>query len=306
VETDKATTELESIAEGLLLKQLVPEGALAGSGSPVAWIGAPGESVEETAAPPEATRRVAPIVANLALKLGVDLGGVTGTGAGGAITREDVLKADKGGDGAKRTAPSRVQDAVARAVARSNAEIPHLRVAASIEMSAVEPARKGKAFYDAVFLKAIALAAGTVPLSGTNARGIALAIDRNGGLYLPVVQDPAKKPLSALAGEIEGLVTRAVSGTLPPDEPGGASIALSNLGMYPVDWFEAMIFPGHSMIVALGRVEDRPVAMNGVVGIRRMATVVVSADHRAINGRAAAEFLAALKHIVESGQILLL
>ncbi|MCX6624618.1 MAG: E3 binding domain-containing protein [Acidobacteria bacterium] len=177
IETDKAATELECIAEGVLLKRLAVDGALVESGVPIAWVGNPGEQLPvETpveaavAAPREAqveklAPKVAPIIANLAAKLGVDLARVTGSGDGGTITREDVIRAGKEPASkpvtANRVEPlSRAQAAVARAVEKSNSEIPHLRVAASLDMTAVEalraelPAGGRKAFYDALLLAA--------------------------------------------------------------------------------------------------------------------------------------------------------
>ena len=78
-------------------------------------------------------------------------------------------------------------------------------------------------------------------------------------------------------------------------------MTLSNLGMYPVDWFEAIIFPGQSTILSLGAIERRPVVVENLIEIRPTATVCLAADHRLINGRIAAEFLTKLKEIVESG-----
>jgi pyruvate dehydrogenase E2 component (dihydrolipoamide acetyltransferase) len=321
VETDKANVDLESIADGVLLRILMPAGALATSAQPLAWIGAAGEPIESevAAAPtphltasPEAitgpalppARRVAPMVANLAAKLGVDLSAIQGSGAGGVITREDVVRAGHNKPAAA-SPPLRVQAAVACAVERSAAEIPHLRVAASIEMTAVAAAKTGGAFYDAVFLKAMALACREAPLTAeAGADAIALAIDVNGQLYLPVIRHTAAQPLEAIQTAIEAASARCASGALKPADIGGASLALSNLGMYPVDWFEAIVFPGHAAILALARVEDRAVVCAGKLEIRKMTTVVLAADHRVINGRMAARFLAALKQAVESGQVL--
>lgn len=77
-------------------------------------------------------------------------------------------------------------------------------------------------------------------------------------------------------------------------------MTLSNLGMYPVDWFEALVFPGQTAILALGAVFARPVVVDGRIEPRRTVTVTLAADHRLVNGRTAAQYLEKLKEIVES------
>src|ERR1019366_5111234 len=152
IETDKAVAELESTAEGVLLRQVVKAGVMAQMGDVLAYIGQPGESVPDPSAAaspasapapalviaaPQATAtsgapaRVSPMVRNLATKMGVDLTSIRGTGAGGMIIREDVLNAKNAAPSAPAVAEtgdqtSRGQAAVARAVTRSWKETPHL------------------------------------------------------------------------------------------------------------------------------------------------------------------------------------
>ena len=313
IETDKAVTELESVAAGVVLKHCVPEGASVKSGEIIAYVGAPGETIQERPA-------VATMVANLAAKLGVDLATVKGTGESGRITREDVLRAGRTAEPVM--APeveqlSKSQAAVSRAVEKSNTEIPHLRVAASIDMTAVrqvrtQPAHAGsKGFYEAVFLKAMARAIEAVPLIAARLDGqrivrsqgihISVAVGFGAELSLPVVRDVDRKDLVALAAEVEALAARAKGGTLRLEEITGGVIALSNLGMYPLDWFEAVVFPGQSAILAVGAVSPRVVAVDDRVEVRPMVTVTLAADHRLINGRVAAGYLAKVKEVIESG-----
>ncbi len=307
IETDKAASELESVAEGVVLKQCVAAGASVKSGDIIAWVGAAGEVIAE--AP-----RVAPVVANLAAKMGVDLSSVKGTGEFGRITREDVLNASRGARPVEWEELSRGQDAVARAVERSNTEIPQLRVAASIDMTAVERLRAHrKAFYDAVFLKAMARALEAVPRMAARldqkrivpSRGthIAVAVGFGTELALPVIRDVDRKDLATLQTEMETLAARAQAGALKVEEITGGVIALSNLGMYPVEWFEAVVFPGQSAILAVGAVASRPVVIEGRIEIRPMVTVTLAADHRLINGRVAAEYLNRVKELIESGAL---
>ena len=349
IETDKAVAELESTGEGVLLQVVMKEGDLARTGDILAYVGKPGESVAgeaKTAAAfaavlphgtesPVATPshlgggqslRVAPIVRNLAVKLGVDLGRVKGTGAGGVITREDVQRASRErATVAIETTPSgeplpRAQAAVARAVQKSWKEIPHLSITASIDMTSAQEMRAksdvngARLSYDAIFLKAMARAAETVPLVVAKLEGeriirpqgihIALAIGLDNELFLPVVREVEKKDLVSLQKEIADLVAKVKAHSLRAEQMSGASMALSNLGMYPIDAFDGIIFPEHSTILTLGAIQLKPVVLEGEVKARPLVTVKLAADHRLINGRTAAAFLSKVKEIIESGEII--
>jgi pyruvate dehydrogenase E2 component (dihydrolipoamide acetyltransferase) len=348
IETDKAVAELESTGEGVLLQVVVKEGDLARTGDILAYVGKPGECVAGEAnaaaalaaglphatASPVATPshidggespRVAPMVRNLAVKLGVDLGRVKGTGAGGVITRQDVQRASsEGASVAMETTPSgeplpRAQAAVARAVQKSWKEIPHLSVTASIDMTSAQERRAksdvggARLSYDAIFLKAMASAAESMPLVAAKLEGerivrpqgihIALAIGLDNDLFLPVVREVEKKDLASLQKEVADLVAKAKTRSLRAEQMSGASMALSNLGMYPIDAFDGLIFPEHSTILTLGAIQLKPVVLDGEVKARPLVTVKLAADHRLINGRTAAAFLSKVKEVIESGEI---
>jgi len=339
IETDKAVTELESVAEGVLLKQVVPAGALASKGEILAYVGRPDEEVpqvtdktiaHETPEPQKVRGRtvseqprVAPIVRNLAQKLGVDLARVPGTGKAGMITREDVVRAANeevaaAPPGAGEELLSRAQSAVARAVLESTQRIPHLRLTAHIDMTAAQEIRgKAKAngakiSYDAVFLKAMAKAIETVPVVAARLVGrriirpagvhIAVAVGIGNDLSLPVIREGDRKDLQSLQQDIDEAVSQVRGGTLKQAQMTGGCITLSNLGMYPIESFDAIIFPEHSAILAVGSVMEKPVVVDGRVEVRPMATVRLVVDHRLINGRTAAEFLTGIKQIIESGE----
>jgi pyruvate dehydrogenase E2 component (dihydrolipoamide acetyltransferase) len=348
IETDKAVAELESTGEGVLLQVVVKEGDLARTGDILAYVGKPGESVavqakamtapaagllHGTAAPMAPTAhleggqsvRVAPIVRNLAAKLGVDLSRVKGTGAGGVITRQDVQRASHEGAAPvlDTTSPGeplpRAQVAVARAVQKSWREIPHLSITASIDMTSAQEMRAesdvngARLSYDAIFLKAMARAAETLPLVAGKLEGeriirpqgihIALAIGLDNELHLPVVRDVDKKDLVSLQKEVASLVAKVKARTLRADQMSGGSMALSNLGMYPIEAFDAIIFPEHSTILTVGAIQLKPVVLAGEVRARPLVTVKLAADHRLINGRTAAAFLSRVKEVIESGEI---
>ena len=308
-------TELESIAAGTVLKLCAAEGAMVKAGEVIAYVGSAGESLAPAAQKPA----VATVVANLAAKVGVDLSRVVGTGEGGRITREDVLRAKST---MAEPVPaveelSRAQAAVARAVSRSHTEIPQLTVAASIDMSEagrlrVQPPHAGrKAFHDAMFLKAMALALEAAPLVAAHLEGnrivrapgihISFAASHGNDLVLPVVRDVDRKSVASLQDEIEALAARARAGSLKLEETTGGILTLSNLGMYAVDWFEGIVFPGQSAILTVGAARPCAVAVDGRIEARPVASCTLTADHRLINGRMAAEYLTRIKTIIETG-----
>src|ERR1039458_1471697 len=230
IETDKAVAELESTAEGVLLRHMVKAGVMAQTGDVLAYIGQPGESIPDPSAvlsnsreaaeahvlsTPHATTqpgvpaRVSPMVRNLATKIRVDLSAIRGTGAGGVITREDVLIAGRAQPNPPAAADaaepaSRGQAAVARAVSKSWKETPHLYVTTRINMAAALKLRSGtdvtdvRPSFDAIFLKALAKAIEVFPLIAARWEGervvktpgihIALAVSAGNDLLLPVLR----------------------------------------------------------------------------------------------------------------------
>jgi pyruvate dehydrogenase E2 component (dihydrolipoamide acetyltransferase) len=345
IETDKAVAELESTAEGVLLRQVVKPGVMAQVGEILAYIGQPGEAVPDPAAvassssaaapapaasaPQTATAagtpaRVSPMVRNLAAKMGVNIAAVCGTGAGGVITREDVLKASRATPSSPAAPvageqPSRGQAAVARAVSKSWKETPHLYVSISIDMTAAmkvrgdKDAKGARPSFDSIFLKALARAIGAVPVIAARWEGerivktpgihIALAVGLGNDLFLPVIRDVNQKSLLTLQAEIAAVSASVRAGSLKPEQMTGGCMALSNLGMYPVEAFEGIIFPGHSSILTIGTVRETPVVVEGRVEIRPLANATLAADHRLINGRVAAEFLTKVKEVLEAGDL---
>ena len=172
----------------------------------------------------------------------------------------------------------------------------------------------GRISYDAIFLKGMALAAEAVPLVAAKLDGeqvirpqgihLALAIGLENELFLPVLRDVGKKDLVTLQAEITDLVSKVRNRSLRSDQMTGACMALSNLGMYPIEDFQAIIFPEHSAIISVGSVQKKAVVRDDRVEIRPLATVKLAVDHRLINGRTAAKFLSKLKEVIEFGDSL--
>ena len=354
IETDKAVAVLESPAKGTLLKQLVCAGDIVHTGDIVAYVGASGDVIAEEVdtihgrdahatgetvherdahttpslpfeipALPVSSRPVlvSPMVRNLAVKLGVDLNQVQGTGQLGVITRDDVLRCSKDSPVTAHAVVnerlSRGQLAVARHVLKSWTEIPHLYISASIDMTAAQQTREEQAnagvkiSYDALILRALAQAIQALPLVASKLDGeqiipvkgihLALAIGIDNELFLPVIRDVEKKSLLTLQDEITNLVTQVKTKSLPAERFSGGCMAFSNLGMYPIDDFDPIIFPEHSAIIAVGAIQSTPVAVQGFLGIKPIMKVRLAVDHRLINGRAAAEFISKVKELLERG-----
>ena len=335
IETDKALTELESAAEGTVLKLLGENGDIIEVGKVIAYIGEAGESLPETAPPssgkaeekPTAFRkqvtgspRVSPLVRNLAEKKGIDLARLKGSGPGGTISRQDVLAAAD----VARDEPSAIlsalpphQASVAKAVTISCREIPQFRVSASIDMTAAMILRKrskttSRAItYDAMFLSAMASAIREVPdmaVGWQNDRlvrqehvHLAISIDVDQRLYLPVLRDVDTSNLADIQQDISRLTLEAHDRRLALEDMQGAFLALSNLGMYPIDSFDAIIFPGHIGILSLGAIQYRPIVSDddNTIDVRPQLTGQLTVDHRLVNGRLASAYLTKVKDLVE-------
>lgn len=128
--------------------------------------------------------------------------------------------------------------------------------------------------------------------------GVAVAVD-GGGLYTPVLRAAESKALPAISSEVSDLVTRARSRRLRPEEYRGGVTAVSNLGMYGVKEFSAIINPPHSSILAVGRAEQRVTVKNGAPAVVEAMTVTLSCDHRVMDGALGARLLAAIKDLIE-------
>jgi pyruvate dehydrogenase E2 component (dihydrolipoamide acetyltransferase) len=134
--------------------------------------------------------------------------------------------------------------------------------------------------------------------------GVAVALDF--GLITPIVFRAEEKGLADISGEVRSLAERARAKKLKPSEFEGGSFAISNLGMYGIEAFTAVINPPHAAIIAVGAAERRPVADGDKVGIATMMSVTMSCDHRVIDGATGARFLKVFKQFVEEPAAMLL
>jgi pyruvate dehydrogenase E2 component (dihydrolipoamide acetyltransferase) len=141
---------------------------------------------------------------------------------------------------------------------------------------------------------AVATAAST-PLS----TGASTGHNTNAGLVVPVLHDVDRKPLAQIAAERSALVERARTGKLSPGDLTGGTFTLTNLGMYRVDSFQAILNPPQSAILAVGRIAERPVAIGGQLAVRRTVVLSLSCDHRVLDGVLGAQFLGRVAELIE-------
>lgn len=269
-----------------------------------------------------------PLARRLAAQWHVDLLGVTGTGPHGRIVRRDVEAArDRapavaaplaGRPAARRVPHTGMRRAIARRLTESKQNVPHFYLSVDCRMDALLALRAQANHGGAVKLsvndfivRAAALALREVPEVNVSwhedaiefhaGADISVAVATDGGLVTPIVRDADVKPLSAIASEIVELAGRAKINRLKPEEFTGGSLTVSNLGMYGISQFAAIINPPQAAILAVGAAERRPVASeNGDIIAATVMTVTLSADHRAVDGAVGARWLAALRALIEN------
>ncbi|HWT31903.1 MAG TPA: 2-oxo acid dehydrogenase subunit E2, partial [Propylenella sp.] len=217
---------------------------------------------------------------------------------------------------------------IARRLVEAKATIPHFYLtmdcriekllALRADINAAAPASKGdkgevpayKISVNDMVIKAMAMALKAVPeanVTWTNEgmlkhkrADVAVAVSIPGGLITPVVRNADTKTLSAISNEMKSLAKRARDRKLKPEEYQGGTTAVSNLGMYGVKDFAAVINPPHATILAVGAGEERALVEQGKIVVGNVMTVTLSTDHRAVDGALGAELLAAFKRYIEA------
>ena len=129
---------------------------------------------------------------------------------------------------------------------------------------------------------------------------IGVAVAMPGGLITPIIRKAETKSLSTISGEMKDFAARARARKLKPEEYQGGTTAVSNLGMYGIKDFTAVINPPHATILAVGTSEERPVVRNGKIEIAHIMSVTLSCDHRAVDGALGAELIGAFKMLIEN------
>jgi pyruvate dehydrogenase E2 component (dihydrolipoamide acetyltransferase) len=294
------------------------------------------------AAPPGEIK-VSPVARRLAEEHGVDLRQVKGTGPGGRIQKEDVQAYIDGKAKAPAAAPAapavaapaavperipltRMRQAIARRMTQSKQQIPHFYVTVEVDMTDAMRLRQelnetagleARVSVNDLIVKASAKALQKfLPLNSTfTEEGIAphkgihvgIAIAMEDGLIAPAILDCDKKPLGEIAKASKDLQERAKGGVLKPEEYTGATFTVSNLGMFDVEEFIAIITPGQSAALAVGGVRPKPVVgKDQQIVVRQMMRATVSADHRVTDGAQVAQFANEIRTLLQNPLRLLL
>ncbi len=277
--------------------------------------------------------KAVPAARRLARELGVDLTTVHGTGPGGRIQSEDVrraaeaLRAPVEGPRVLRTVPlTNIRRTIAERMVRSAREAPQFTVSMDVDMTRslalleeIQAAQKPQTriTLTAWLVRVLAWALGRHPWMNASFQedhivlwedinvGVAVAVEE--GLVVPVIHRAQDMGLAAIAERLEDLVTRARDGNLRLEDVRGGTFTLSNLGMFGVDHFTALVNPPQAGILAVGRVVKRPIVLeDDQVAVRPMATLTVSADHRVVDGAIVARFLADVRAALELPSLLFL
>ena len=322
--------------------ETVPVGTLIGviaeAGEEVAAVTVPVPVSEtgEGAAPSEARVKASPVARKMAEEAGLDLSRIKGTGPGGRVVERDVQAAIAAGSApAPPGVPAvpapgapvplnRMRKMIARRMTESKAAAPHFYITVEINMddamkmreqlNALAPEAERISVNDLV----VAAAARTLarfPVLNASYRednlemhpqvNIGIAVALEDGLIPPVLRDADKKPLKRIAAESRALAERARTNKLRSDDLGGGTFTVSNLGMFEVDEFIAIINPPEAAILAVGAVTRRPVAAAGEVRIAPLMKTTLSVDHRVADGAQAGRFMQEFKKLLENPVTLL-
>jgi len=281
----------------------------------------------------EGRLRASPLAKRIAEERGLDLAALQGSGPQGRIIKRDIEEALTHGAAVPRLAPSpgvplsverrepqvvpisSMRRVIAQRLADVKPGVPHFYLTVDIEMDAAMQIRDeakaldSKVSVNDIVVKAAAIALRRMPKMNVSLQGdqqlqyqnvdvgIAVAIEE--GLITPIIRDADQKGLAAISAEARDLAERARKRALKPQEYTGGSITISNLGMFGVDSFVAVINPPQASIVAVGQVAEKAVVRNGQVVVRKIMTSTLSGDHRIIDGALGAEYLRELKGLLE-------
>ncbi len=280
-----------------------------------------------------------PLARRMAREASLDLSAIPGSGPGGRVIRLDVARAMKEGATrtAPRVAPapgapaapvgdapyedvrvSQMRKIIAERLSESKRTIPHYYVTVDCEIDALLAARTQlnarpdheKLSVNDFVILAVARALAQHPQVNSIWQGstirrykrvdVAVAVALPEGLITPLIKDATSKSIDAISAEMKALAERARAGKLTPEEYQGGAFSISNLGMFGVKQFDAVINPPHSGILAIGAGEQRPVVKNGQLSVATVMTITLSADHRVVDGATGAQFIATVKRYIEA------
>jgi pyruvate dehydrogenase E2 component (dihydrolipoamide acetyltransferase) len=294
-----------------------------------------GNGSAQPAAPsgPGGRQRSSPLARRLANDRGIQLGAVQGTGPGGRIVKRDIENAKATGGGAGRSAAAdrlategdfkdipltQIRKTIARRLAESNGPVPTFFLTAEYDATRgaelrtqlLEMGEQYKVSFNDIVIKAVALSLAEHPEVNAHWLGdkirhfnrihVAMAVAVEDGLITPVLFDADRMTLWEISEKARELAKKARERRLMPEEYTGATFTVSNLGMFGIDQFTAIINPPEAGILAIGGVEEKPVVIDGQLEIRQRMRVTMSCDHRAVDGATGAKFLQTVKRYIEN------
>jgi pyruvate dehydrogenase E2 component (dihydrolipoamide acetyltransferase) len=343
--------EIESPISGVLLKILENEDSEVPVGKPIAFIGIQGEQLpnltinakttqktEESQKHELETRtgssrkdriRASPLARKLAKNHGIIIDQVQGTGAGGKITKEDVLSfidSKKDRRVIEKTFRLKgMQKIIAQRMSRSVHTAAHCSITIEVDASRIKELRlklqmqsnskkPSKVSLTAIVLKAAAIALRENPIFNSTLEddeikifadiniGVAIEIEKDEleGLVVPVIQKVDKKSILEINNMLQNKIEAARKGRSSLEELSGGTFTITNLGMYGIKSFIPIINPPETAILGLGSIIEKPVAIDGKLVVKPIFVLALTFDHRIINGAPAARFLKRLKEILES------
>ncbi len=281
--------------------------------------------------------KASPLARKLAGERGVDIAGIAGSGPEGRVVKRDVESAPSAGQSVRplvgqSVVPSfrpsveftdipltQIRKTIAKRLVQSIGPIPTFYLTTEVDMERAAEAREalkaslgeeGKVSFNDIVLKAVATALAQHPecnawwqddhVSQWHTVHLGMAVAIPDGLITPVIRDAQNKSLREMAAESRDMARRARDRKLTPGEYTGATFTVSNLGMFDIDEFTAVINPPEAGIVAVGRLAEKPVVLDGQVTVRRRMRLTMSCDHRVIDGATGAQFLKTLKLMLEN------
>lgn len=291
-------------------------------------------AAEPGAHPQKSSTQVEPAARKLAKEHGIDLSTITGSGPNGRIRVADVqaladqdsaqstkeepqVKQTKEADEFVEIPHTQIRRIIARRLTESKRDVPHFYLKANCQIDAMLSLRKtlneksgSKVSVNDLVIRAVALALKAVPDANVswmedamrrfNTVDVSVAVDTPRGLITPIVRDADSKSVQEIAAEVKELAARAQKGRLKQDEYTGGMVSVSNLGMFGVEEFSAILNPPQALIFAIGAGLQKPWVSDGKLEIATIMTVTVSVDHRAVDGALGAKVLAEFKSLIES------
>ena len=355
VETDKATMELESYDDGVLLHIGVKNGESVPVNDVIAIIGEKGENIkeilkeeetkeketkeEETITIPEINDiskdkrlKASPLAKKIAEEKGINLTNIKGSGDGGRIIKKDIeenteiistqnstniiLPKTIGKESFDEVPISQMRKTISKRLSESKFSSPHFYITMEINMDNCIEGRKKinetsevKISFNDIIIKATAAALRKHPMINssyledklrTNHHihiGVAVAV--KDGLLVPIIKFADNKSLSHISLEVKNLANKAKNKNLQPSDWEGNTFTISNLGMFGIDEFTAIINPNDSCILAVGGIKNTPIIKNGEIVPGNLMKVTLSCDHRIVDGAMGSAFLQTLKELIE-------